>query len=119
MSFGFNAAGHWGPLGYSTCLMDNPPSTVAALAQWRHDADPVRCFADDRLRFGAGWFETSGMVYSAWKAWAEENGVKLALTSRGLTARLKQVCPQIETGEDARLAGKRGIRGVQLLTEDA
>jgi P4 family phage/plasmid primase-like protien len=93
--------------------MEDPPSSVKAKAAWRTDADPLRQFAEERLLVSEGMFTASKDLFSAWQTWAEENGVKLDLTARGLPKRLAMIAPAIRPGE--KRAGVRGVVGLALV----
>lgn len=99
--------------------LQDPPLSTAAKAAWRLDADPVQQFVTERVVIGRDFFVQSSELFKAFTAWREANGVKLDLTSRTLTNRIKQIVPTIETGDAVRVNKQRGVRGIALVEVEA
>lgn len=96
-------------------LLEEPPSSIAAKAEWLISSDPVRQFVEDRIVAGSDYFITSKEAYSSWETWRDESGSKSTITSRQLTDALKrQFGNRIQTGDNVRQNGKRGILGLAL-----
>ena len=55
----------------------NPPATIkAATEEYRQEEDTIRLFIEERCRIEPDVEVKAGVLYHAFKAWAEENGIK-------------------------------------------
>ena len=103
--------------GFSTC-----PSSIAALRDWLHDADPVKMWTAERVREGEtpevinqdGYVRPE--IYGFFTHWAEENGYRKDRLpgSPEFFNRLAEDYPIIVK----RTAGSRRIRGITVLLTD-
>lgn len=74
-----------------------PASHQAALDKWRHDADPVRAFAEERLTLvdDDKVMLPSRIIYATYRAWCAENGYRaLAINRFGERMKVLQMCPR-------------------------
>lgn len=68
-----------------------PKSSVLAGDDWRLEADQVAQFVEDCATRKSGDRVASGNVYAAYKSWAQENGVKMVMSQRGLKERMTRL----------------------------
>lgn len=74
-----------------------PSSHQVALDKWRHDADPVRAFAEERLTpvDDDRVMLPSRIIYATYRAWCAANGYRaLAINRFGERMKLLQMCPK-------------------------
>ena len=68
-----------------------PMSVTTAKNKWRQNADPVACWADERLERSMMDQVQSQTAYTDFKLWAEENGYRLRLTQKTFSERLQHL----------------------------
>lgn len=70
---------------------ETPMSVTKAKNDWRRNADPVACWADDRLERAMLDKVQSQTAYIDFTTWADENGYRLRLTQKTFTERLQNL----------------------------
>ena len=77
---------------YATVLksdFEEPISVSHAKSKWRTNANPVACWAEERLERVMLEELQSKLAYDDFKEWSIDNGHKLILTQTTFTERLK------------------------------
>ena len=69
----------------------DPPSSELAKRAWRLEADQVRQFVAEGCMVGPTYAVRSSVLYSYYKTWAWENGIKKTLGSRNFAERLDRL----------------------------
>ena len=97
---------------------ENTPATVAALEEYRRDADSILAFYEDRCEFIAGdpdvWTRKTE-VYSKYREWCEASG--LACPSEPTVAkRLLAIEPRLKECRPRKVGRERCWRGLRLPT---
>ncbi len=87
-----------------------PESSKRAAEMWRSECDQAVQFVDDRCEMAMGAKVSSGELYSAYKSWVEDMGIRKPLGQRSLTVRLTRL--GIESGKGT--AGARLLYGIKL-----
>ncbi len=86
-----------------------PQSCLDAKNEWRLEADQVAQFIDDICTMSVSSQIESGVLYEAYKLWADVNGIRFKLSHKSLIQRLqKRGCKTIKTTN-----GKRMIQGIR------
>jgi putative DNA primase/helicase len=70
---------------------ETPMSVTKAKNDWRRNADPVACWADERLERAMLIKVQSQTAYVDFTTWADENGYRLRLTQKTFTERLQNL----------------------------
>lgn len=77
---------------YAAVLMcgtfTEPPSSIQAKETWRKEEDHVSQFIDECCEFVPSAKEASKALYSAYRNWAEEQGMRHIIDQNSLTSRL-------------------------------
>ena len=68
-----------------------PMSVTTAKNKWRQNADPVACWADERLERSMIDQVQSQTAYTDFKIWSDENGYRLRLTQKTFSERLQHL----------------------------
>jgi len=79
---------------YALALTDGftaPTSSEAAKHEWRLEADQVAQFVDDVCTCDAAAKATSTEVFSAYRNWAQGNGINKTMSQKGLRQRLTRL----------------------------
>ena len=87
-----------------------PPAVLDAVKQYRDDEDLLSDFINEHVRPSPGTDTSKGEMFECYQDWAEREGIRYRLSSRGLRRRL------IDRGSiEGRIAGGGRVwRGVAL-----
>lgn len=95
-----------------------PPSVVAAVADWKDEADPLRSFVKEMTIMDeeAKWIEavTTADFYGSFKMYCDDMGLKQAVTQRDFT---KRIC-KLTGATTGHTKTDRIIQGIRFLTEE-
>jgi len=69
----------------------DPSSSKVAKQKWRLETDQVQQFVSESCLMGPGYTVKSSLLYSKYKIWAFENGIKKTLGSRNFAERLERI----------------------------
>ena len=69
----------------------DPPSSKVAKQKWRLETDQVQQFVLESCLMGPSYTIKSSLLYSGYKSWAFENGIKKTLGSRNFAERLERI----------------------------
>ena len=69
----------------------DPSSSRVAKQKWRLETDQVQQFVSESCLMGPGYTVKSSLLYSKYKIWAFENGIKKTLGSRNFIERLERI----------------------------
>ncbi len=68
-----------------------PQSSEDAKAEWRLEADQVALFVEEDCHRDPGARTRVSIVFAAYKAWADENGIQKTMSKKGLRDRLTRL----------------------------
>ena len=91
-----------------------PQSSVHAAQEWRLQADQVAQFVGERTQKGIGAFWATDSLYSAYRDWAEESGIKHLVSKKMFSIRLTRL--GYVSGRGSR--GSRGFCDIERKTFD-
>ena len=86
-----------------------PASCVRAKDEWRIEADQIRQFVIERCTLECGASVATGTLYSAYKSWAEDAGIRQILTKNKFSSRVQRL-----GGKRGRTSGVRFLEGIRL-----
>ena len=69
----------------------DPPSSKVAKQKWRLETDQVQQFVSENCLMGPSYTIKISLLYSTYKSWAFENGIKKTLGSRNFVERLERI----------------------------
>ena len=69
----------------------DPSSSKVAKQKWRLETDQVQQFVSENCLMGPSYTIKSSLLYSTYKSWAFENGIKKTLGSRNFVERLERI----------------------------
>ena len=69
----------------------DPSSSKVAKQKWRLETDQVQQFVSESCLMGPSYTIKSSLLYSTYKSWAFENGIKKTLGSRNFAERLERI----------------------------
>lgn len=69
----------------------DPSSSKVAKQKWRLETDQVQQFVSESCLMGPSYTIKSSLLYSTYKSWAFENGIKKTLGSRNFVERLERI----------------------------
>ena len=88
-----------------------PMSSEEAKQEWRKECDQVAQFAEEHCIFVSGSEVTSSELYSKYKKWAEDAGVRRTLNHKNFTNRMLRLGAKTARGT----GGTRTLAGVKLI----
>lgn len=87
-----------------------PESCVRAKGEWRTEADQVAQFIDEQCTLDKNARVPSGVLYGAYKSWAEEVGIRQTLKQSNFSKRIQRLGGKLDRTGRSRL-----ITGIQLV----
>jgi len=69
----------------------DPSSSKVAKQKWRLETDQVQQFVSENCLMGPSYTIKSSLLYSTYKSWAFENGIKKTFGSRNFVERLERI----------------------------
>lgn len=90
-----------------------PESVQKTTAAYIHEMDPFAEWAEEKLIFEPGAWVNSADLYSDYARWCENNGMRYP---KGPTMLVRWLAnqPGVQSGDEARRAGRRGVLGVRF-----
>lgn len=93
-----------------------PPSVVNATERFKHEADPLRAFIEERVRLAPNTFTPRTELYTAYSTWATVNGYHSMSTARFYESVLAAAVDMTERAPVLTVTrqGVRGFKGIEL-----
>lgn len=91
--------------------LTEPPSSVKAVASWRHEIDQVAQFVEERCITDPSSWIASAALYQGYRTWAEQAGIRLQVSRNTLTRRLARFGVKSHRGTN----GQRELLGIELV----